>query len=255
MGLRANDNPTVGPTGGPLPTAVPTDSALGKWSAKKYVLVATTPRALYLTGPQGTIRTNRAGDLEWFTAMSCSAAMLESGILYAACGGRLVAIDTATGETLRRSSPLPMFGVNSIQSAGPQALAVNGWIDGAALQNRLLFMRLPALTAIGDPISDATYLGMYDGRPYVDDWCCHGRADEYRPATIYSVSLTDGTSSDPVDLAPEPALHPARMQPLGQGARNYLRGHYFYVVVGDDTYRYDLRDLKAPFVKLKTAPS
>ena len=88
--------------------------------------------------------------------------------------------------------------------------------------------------------------GVVRGRAYIDDWCCFGRCDVYRPATTYSISLQNGTKSERIDLRPHPQAHPGNQQPLGQGEYNYLVGHYLYVVVGFVTYRYDILDLRKP---------
>ncbi len=139
-----------------------------------------------------------------------------------------------------------MNGINSIVPAGNDAIAVSGWVDGAALRSELTILHRRTLRPILQNATDSTFLGVRGDRAYIDDWCCNGRPDVYSPATIYSVSLRNGTQSSHVDLAPDPALH-TNIQPLGQGAHNYMVGNDFYVVVGPVTYRYDLRDLqKAP---------
>lgn len=137
-----------------------------------------------------------------------------------------------------------MDGITSIVPAGSSAIAVSGFNDGASLSNGLTFLRVKDLRPVGPKlIEDSTFLGVIGDRAYIDDWCCFGRPDEYRPATIYSISLKNGSKSTPVDLAPDPQAHPPNMQPLGQGEHNYLKGQYFYVVVGPITYRYNMMDL------------
>lgn len=143
-----------------------------------------------------------------------------------------------------------------IEPAGTNAVAITGWIDGATLRSVLSILRTPTLNpVVADDMQDSTYLGTIDDRAYIDDWCCNGRADEYLPATIYSVSLTDGSEGKHVDLAPDPQAHPAASQPLGQGEHNYMIGSYLYVVVGSVTYRYDVRDLNRGPTRLSTPPS
>jgi hypothetical protein len=107
-------------------------------------------------------------------------------------------------------------------------------------------------------MTDSTFLGVIGDRAYIDDWCCFGRPDAYAPATIYWISLKDGTESKHVDLAPDPQSHPANLAPLGQGEHNYMLGHDFYVVVADDnknsmTYRYDVFHMDRPPLRMRSA--
>lgn len=152
-----------------------------------------------------------------------------------------------------RSTMLPMS-VDSIMPAGPNAVAVTGTNDGAVLREELTLLNAATLQPIvHHDMTDSTFLGVYDGRAYIDDWCCNGRADTYAPATIYSVSLKDGSESARVDLAPDPDAHPAQLAPIGQGESNYRIGKYFYVHVQEITYRYDLTDLQAPPVRMRSS--
>jgi hypothetical protein len=144
-----------------------------------------------------------------------------------------------------------MNGINSIVQVGNDAIAISGWVDGAALRAEVTILRSTTTRPIMKAVQDSTFLGVRGDRAYIDDWCCNGRGDRYRPATIYWVSLRDGTEGPHVDLAPDPELHPASEQPLGQGAHNYIVGDYFYVVVPPVTYRYDLRDLKKAPLRMK----
>lgn len=175
------------------------------------------------------------------------------GNLYIGCGeGNLVVFDPH-GHPLA-STTVPMYGIDSIVPAGPNAIAVSGVNDGAALRNELSILRAGNLKPIVRHfMSDSTFLGVIGDRAYIDDWCCNGRADVYRPATIYSVSLKDGTESEHIDLAPDPDAHPGRLQPLGQGEHNYLIGRFFYVVVGPVTYRYEIGYLQRPPKRMATA--
>jgi len=67
--------------------------------------------------------------------------------------------------------------------------------------------------------------------------------------------LKDGSgAAEKIDLAPDQHVHPGAAQPLGQGESNYLIGKYFYVVVQDITYRYDVTKLNRPPVRMKTYP-
>jgi hypothetical protein len=141
-----------------------------------------------------------------------------------------------------------MDGINALEPAGNATIAVLGFNDGATLTSGLTFLSAQTLHPISShAMSDSTFLGVIGDRAYIDDWCCNGRSDVYEPATIYSISLKDGSASEGVNLAPDPQAHPGELQPLGQGDRNYLIGKFFYVVVGPVTYRYDVRNLqKAP---------
>ncbi len=153
-----------------------------------------------------------------------------------------------------RSTTVEMYQINSTAPAGDNAVAVSGVTDGAALRSQLEILNALTLQPIvKHEMSDSTFLGVYDGRAYIDDWCCNGRADTYRPATIYSVSLSDGRESAHIDLAPDPDVHPPQLQPIGQGESNYRIGRYFYVHVQEMTYRYDLTDLKKPPLRMKSS--
>lgn len=176
------------------------------------------------------------------------------GNLFIGCSGGAIVVAGIDGRVLR-STHVPMDGINMIEPAGPSAVAINGWNDGAALQNGLSILRTSTLKAIvAHAMPDSTYLGTIGDYAFIDDWCCNGRADEYLPATIYSISLTDGTESKHVDLAPDSQAHPADSQPLGQGEWNYMIGTSLYVVVGPITYRYDVRDLRSGPIRLSTPP-
>jgi hypothetical protein len=186
----------------------------------------------------------------------CQNAQAEStirGTLYIACSeGNIVAFNPQ--RRLLASGHVPMYGILSIVPAGPNAIAVSGYNDGAALRNELSILRAATLKPIVQHyMTDSSFLGVIGDRAYVDDWCCNGRADVYQPATIYSVSLKDGSESEHVDLAPDPDAHPGRLQPLGQGEHNYLIGNYFYVVVGPVTYRYDVGYLQRSPKRMATA--
>ncbi|HET9029766.1 MAG TPA: hypothetical protein VFN49_06280 [Candidatus Aquilonibacter sp.] len=168
-------------------------------------------------------------------------------------GGKLLQL--LDNGALARSVKLEAQGIDAIAPAGPRALAIRGWVDGAILRSYLVFVRRGTLAPIGASYQDTTFLGMWRGRAYLDDWCCNGRPDEYRPATVFSISLNDARESEHIDLAPEPQAHPQMDQPLGQGEDNYLIGNDFYVVVGSITYRYDMRDLNRKPERLATAPN
>lgn len=168
------------------------------------------------------------------------------------CGdGKLYVMDRHFHEL---HSTMTQMRINVVMPAGPHAIAVFGTTDGAVLQAALTLLDARTLEPIvPHAMTDSTFLGVYDGRAYIDDWCCFGRADRYEPATIYSISLQDGSESAHVDLAPDPDTHPANLAPLGQGESNYRIGKYFYVHVEQTTYRYDLTDLRKPPLRMRSS--
>lgn len=179
-----------------------------------------------------------------------AAARFIHGAFYVGCRERVAILDPDTGH-VRRSRYLSIDGANDIVPAGTGAVVVEGWNDGATLRNALFLLRASTLQPITDKaMTDSTFLGVVGDRAYVDDWCCNGRPDEYRPATIYWISLSTGRAGAPTDLRPEPYLHPSDQQPLGQGEHNYLIAPYFYVPVGSVTYRYDIRNFQLPPVRM-----
>lgn len=171
--------------------------------------------------------------------------------LYAGCGDGTV-LRLTRGLDIIRSRK---FGQSNtyLRPAGDAAISVFWTDDGASLVDRLLFVTAVTLKPIMDePASDSLFLGTIGNRAYIENFCCFGRPDVYEPATIYSISLKDGSASESVDLAPDPQAHPPAAQPLGQGEWNYLIGKYFYVVVQNITYRYDVTNLSLPPVRMKT---
>jgi hypothetical protein len=167
--------------------------------------------------------------------------------LFTACTPEHLTVLSADDGHVLRTAALPMYGVNRVVPASKEWLAVQGWDEGAAIVNRLVIVRRDTLEPITrKAITDGTFLGVIGDLAYIDDWCCNGRADEYRPATVYWISLRDGKQGEPIDLRPDPDQHPANLQPIGQGEHNYMRGRYLYVPVGDVVYRYDVFDLRVP---------
>jgi hypothetical protein len=177
------------------------------------------------------------------------------GVLFIGCyGGEVVALNA--DRRIVAKAQASMWGINAIIPAGERAVAVIGYNDGASLTNALEFLRLRRLAPIGPHLmTDSTFLGVIGDRAYVDDWCCNGRGDVYRPATIYWIALSDGSQGAPVDLAPDRTINSRTIQPLGQGEHNYLIGKSLYVVVGPVTYRYDILDLSAAPSRMATSPA
>ncbi len=184
--------------------------------------------------------------------VACAARRLPTGVNVPA---ELRIVDPATGSYRTVARLQAISGINDMTSIGDSTLAVEGWGDGAALHEELLLVRTSDFSLIGEPLMDHKFLGTVGGKAYIDDACCWGRADQYRPATIYSISVPAGEPSKAVDLYPDRRAHEAEVQPPGQGAANYLIGKFLYVVVGDITYRYDVTDLHKPFVRMRTPKS
>ena len=240
-------------TASPAPLVVATPSAVPTWRIHGVAPVPKTSSVSNLVGAQEKHYRALAS-----RARPCRFAQVESkihGTTYIGCSaGSVVALD-ARGDIIA-SANVQMDGLTSIVPAGRNAIAVSGFNDGAFLRNGLTFLRAKTLRQIGPKlISDNTFLGVIGDHAYIDDWCCFGRPDEYRPATIYSISMKNGAVSTSVDLAPDPKAHPANMQPLGQGEHNYLLGRFLYVVVGRTTYRYDILNLKLRPKRMLTPPS
>ena len=232
-------------------------SLLSRWTQHEWALIGSTTDTYYFgRRTDGIVAVDRrSGAAVWQNRSVCSAvsvARVIAGVLYVGCPDMVAALDRSTGR-VRRTQPVGIYGFNDIAAAGENAIVAEGWNDGAALSNNMAILDRKTLRPISRKgMTDSTFLGVIGERAYIDDWCCFGRPDEYRPATIYSISLKDGSATKPVDLAPDPNLHPPRMQPLGQGEHNYLDRHDFYVVTPNYTYRYDVRNLHEPPVRTVT---
>jgi hypothetical protein len=233
----------------PQAQQTPADPLLARWTQHHWNLIGETAETYFFgRDPNGIVAVSRtSGTVAWQNTTVCTAAgiaKLVNGILYVGCPETIAILDRANGRVAHKRR-IGIYGFNAIVPAGDGAVVVEGWNDGAALSNDMAILDKNTLKPIADgQMTDSTFLGVVGDRAYVDDWCCFGRPDRYRPATIYSISLKDGSASEPIDLVPEPDLHPARMQPLGQGESNYLKGTSFYVVTPNFTYRYDVRNLK-----------
>ena len=248
----------VAPTAATVRATPETDAVLARWTGHSWGLAGSTAETYFFgRNPNGVVAVNRkSGTIAWQNRTICSGvtkAAVVNEILYAACPSTVAILRRADGHVAHEQS-VGIYGFNAIVPAGERAVVVEGWNDGAALSTALAILDKNTLHPITNrELSDSTFLGVIGDRAYIDDWCCFGRPDQYRPATIYSISLEDGSASEPIDLYPEPDLHPAREQPLGQGEQNYLKGGYFYVVTTSYTYRYDVRNLDAPPVRSVTS--
>ncbi len=153
-------------------------------------------------------------------------------------GGQVVRIDARSGHVLAVGGAFDVHQISSIVHIGSCALAIEGWEDGAALRNETEIVGCKRLQPILSEQTDTTILGSIENVAIVDDWCCFGRPDVYRPATIYRVDLTTGATTPEVDLAPEPNRYPPHMRPLGQGSEAILEGGALYLRVDHALYAY-----------------
>ena len=262
VSLNAHENVVVTPgaQSPSLPPLTPEEKAVLKWREQGLARVASTNTRVYLESTSGFQAINSADGSVLWKNPNCRPVGATGSIIgdqfFTACApGSLSILGADTGRVFR-SARVPMYGINTVVLAGKSWLAVQGWDDGATIVRRLVILRRDTLKPVTQgTITDGTFLGVIGDRAYIDDWCCNGRADEYRPATIYSISLRNGTQSEPIDLRPDPDRHPGNLQPLGQGERNYMQGHYLYVPVGDVLYRYDIVELQRPPERLQLAGS
>jgi outer membrane protein assembly factor BamB len=244
-------------TGSPNASPATIDPILARWTEHQWNLIGKTDETYFFgRDPNGIVAVSRkSGAVVWQNHTVCNVASLArviNGILYVGCPDTIAILDRSGGQ-VRHKQSIGIYGFNAIVPAGNGAIVVEGWNSGAALRSDMALLDKNTLHHITDrQMTDSTFLGVIGDRAYVDDWCCFGRADQYRPATIYSISLKDGSASEPVDLYPEPDLHPANAQPLGQGERNYLKGDSFYVVTTIYTYQYDVNNLNAPPIRTIT---
>lgn len=246
--------PQVAPT--PVTTAAPATAAIARWQHAGSSGLDSTPRIVVLANRKSGVVAIRpqSGAIVWRNRTLCDiveAARIVDGSVFAGCHGGKVSILRIGDGSVVRSVRLPIDGIREIVPAGKRAIAIDGWTSGAAISADLRILNATTLRQINKhEITDSTFLGTIGERAYIDDWCCSGRGDVYRPATLYWISLVDGSQSAEVDLAPDPQEH-SGPQPLGQGGNNFLIGKYFYVPVGAITYRYDVTNLKKPPVKFR----
>lgn len=179
------------------------------------------------------------------------------GRMYFACAATVEIIEPHSNRVFR-STHLATDTIGEIEPAGDSAIAVMGSRDGAMIVDDLFFLDARTLKQINkQQMSDTLFLGVIGDRPYLDNLCCFGRSGEYRPATIYTMSLRNGSTTVPVDLRPDADGHAADQDPPGQGDRSYLIGRTFYLVVYDPryhvdfAYRYDITRLDRPPVRMR----
>lgn len=162
-------------------------------------------------------------------------------------GGRLVRIAAASGRILARSdSAFVAEAIADIAPLGACAYGVSGWSSGAALRGHAAIVDCKRLTVVVPEQDDMVIVGTIGNIAVLDERCCFGRPDVYRPATIVRANLTTGALSPEVDLTPEPNRYPADHRPIGQGSAALLEGTELYLLVDRSLYRYgDPRALSA----------
>lgn len=162
-------------------------------------------------------------------------------------GGSLVRIAAASGQIRARSGTAFIVDqIADIVPLGSCAYAVSGWSSGAALRQHATILDCKRLSVIVPERDETQILGSVGNIAVLDDTCCNGRPDVYRPATIVRANLATGALSPEVDLTPEPSRYPADRRPIGQGAAAILDGGELYLIVDRSLYRYgDPRTLSA----------
>lgn len=162
-------------------------------------------------------------------------------------GGRVVRMSVASGRMFADSgSAFVAQSIADIQPLGRCAYGVSGWSSGATLREHAAILDCKRLSVIVPEQDEMQIVGAIGNIAVLDQRCCNGRPDEYRPATIARANLTNGALSLEVDLKPEPDRYPADHRPIGQGSAVLLGGTELYLVVDRTLYRYgDARALWA----------
>ncbi len=171
-----------------------------------------------------------------------------AGDLVVGCrGGRLVRIAAASGNISAHSdSAFVAESIADIAPLGACAYGVFGWSSGAALRGHAAIVDCKRLSVIVPEQDEMVIVGSIGNIAVLDERCCFGRPDVYRPATIVRANLATGALSPEVDLTPEPNRYPADHRPIGQGSAALLEGSELYLVVDLSLYRYgDPRTLSA----------
>lgn len=235
--------------------------ALDATSGKRLWQIHTTLSPVALRGslaygtPDGAVvlRAARTGTLTWRTPHVCKTSPPPYGPetgpigvlihdhrdLLAGCdGGTLVRISASSGTILRRAHVLSTQRIAKIEPLGPCSFGVTGWSDGAALVESMSIVECRDFRPIVPQRNETDIIGAVGDTAILDDTCCFGRPDVYRPATIIRANLSTGEVSDPLDLRPEPARYPANSRPLRQGSRVFLDGGDLYLAVDHALYDY-----------------
>jgi hypothetical protein len=159
-------------------------------------------------------------------------------------GGRLVRISAASGRIRARSgSAFVAERIWDIQPLGSCAYGINGSSSGATIRQHAAILDCKRLSVIVPEQDAMQILGSIGNIAVLDERCCNGRPDVYRPATIVRANLTTGALSPEVDLTPEPNRYPSDQRP---GSAAMLDGSELYLAVDRSLYRYgDPRALSA----------
>jgi hypothetical protein len=160
-------------------------------------------------------------------------------------GGRVALLDAASGRIRARSeSAFVVEQIADIVPLGSCAYGLSGWTSGATLRQHAIILDCKRLRIIVPEREETVILGSIGNIAVLDDRCCNGRPDVYRPATIVLANLTTGALSPEVDLTPEPNRYPPDHRPIGQGSAALLEGSELYLIVDRSLYSYG--DVRAP---------
>jgi len=133
-------------------------------------------------------------------------------------GGDVVRVAAASGSIRARSGAFAAERIVSIVPLGPRAYGITGSSSGAAMIQHAAILDCKRLTVIVPEQDELQILGSIGNIAALDDRCCKGRPDVYRPATIVRANLTTGALSPGVDLTPELDRYPSDHLPIGQGS-------------------------------------
>jgi putative pyrroloquinoline-quinone binding quinoprotein len=158
-------------------------------------------------------------------------------------GGRLVRISAASGRIRARSeSAFVAERIWDIVPLGSCAYGINGSSSGATIRQHAAILDCKRLRVIVPEQDEMQILGSIGNIAVLDERCCNGPPNVYRPATIVRANLTTGALSPAVDLTPEPNRYP----PDRIGSAAMLDGNELYLIVDRSLYRYgDPRSLSA----------
>lgn len=162
-------------------------------------------------------------------------------------GGRLVRIAAVSGRIMAHSDTAFIAeSIGEIAPLGACAYGVSGWSSGAALRSHAAIVDCKRLSVIVPEQDGMAILGAIENIAILDERCCFGRPDVYRPATIVRANLATGALSPEVDLTPEPDRYAPDHRPIGQGSAALLDGSALYLAVDRSLYGYgDPRALRS----------
>jgi hypothetical protein len=194
--------------------------------------------------PSGRVvsRSLHKGTLRWARDAVCAASKVllsrrdASDLIVGCQEGRIARIDIATGRVLASTDSFSGKTIGRIVTLGSGAYGIEGWTSGAALRSWILIIDKVSLEPLMPVQTEANILGAVGETAVIEDFCCNGRPDVYRPATIFTVDLNSGYRSTEVDLRPEPDRYPADKRPIGQGSRSLLAHGRLYLAVDQSLY-------------------